>query len=248
MSAANIIAASRTLAHACEELRFAAPVTHIYNPLIYARAPFEDYVQRYGDGDKRVLFLGMNPGPWGMAQTGIPFGEVRAVHKWLQLRGVVNKPPDEHPKRPVQGFDCRRSEVSGKRLWAIFADKFANAEEFFAGHFVLNYCPLLFLSAINNRCTNLTPDKLPANETAPLFALCDTFLRTAVTEMRPQHLIGIGAFAESRLRIIFGNGDDGNDNPTIGKILHPSPASPAANRGFQSAAEKQLQDIGVWRS
>ena len=34
---------------------------------------------------KRVVFLGMNPGPFGMAQVGVPFGEVAAVRDWLRI-------------------------------------------------------------------------------------------------------------------------------------------------------------------
>lgn len=227
-------------------LRFSPPVAVVYNPADYARQCIDNYFCRYANGQKRVLFLGMNPGPFGMAQTGIPFGEVNAVRDFLQLAGDVKKPKMEHAKRRVQGFQCPRSEVSGRRLWAMFADKFGAADAFFAGHFVLNYCPLLFLSASG---ANITPDKIAKNETAPLFALCDDFLRAAVDTLRPQYLIGIGAFAGNRLRLLFNNakGDNNDDNIIIGKILHPSPASPAANRNFADTAKSQLVNIGVWQ-
>jgi len=29
-------------------------------------------------------------------------------------------------------------------------------------------------------------------------------------------------------------------------VLHPSPASPAANRGWGEAATRQLVELGVW--
>jgi hypothetical protein len=52
-------------------------VTHVSNPLRHALVPHTDFVRRYlGQGRKKYLFLGMNPGPWGMCQTGVPFGEV----------------------------------------------------------------------------------------------------------------------------------------------------------------------------
>jgi len=42
----------------------------------------------------------MNPGPWGMAQTGVPFGEINAVKDWLGINAEVDKPQKQHPKRP----------------------------------------------------------------------------------------------------------------------------------------------------
>ena len=68
-----------------------------------------------GKAKKKVVFLGMNPGPFGMAQTGVPFGEIPAVRDWMGLRGKVGKPDLEHAKRPVEGLDCQKSEVSGRR-------------------------------------------------------------------------------------------------------------------------------------
>ncbi|NXT22122.1 SMUG1 glycosylase, partial [Syrrhaptes paradoxus] len=91
---------------------FGAPVAHVYRPLDYAWEPHCDYVRRYCRGPKSVLFLGMNPGPFGMAQTGVPFGESWHVREWLRVVGGVQKPPSEHPKRPVLGLSCQRSEVS----------------------------------------------------------------------------------------------------------------------------------------
>ncbi|MCL1859942.1 MAG: single-stranded DNA-binding protein, partial [Proteobacteria bacterium] len=79
MTAAALIAAARELSATLGKMRFAPPVTHVYNPLDYAWNVHERYLRRYGDGRKRVVFLGMNPGPFGMAQTGVPFGEVAAV-------------------------------------------------------------------------------------------------------------------------------------------------------------------------
>ena len=67
---------SRALARDVQTLDFSGPVTHVYNPLEYARAPHEAYLERWGRGPKRVVLLGMNPGPFGMAQTGVPFGDV----------------------------------------------------------------------------------------------------------------------------------------------------------------------------
>ena len=81
-----------TLIEDLRSMHFGPPVTHVYNPLTYARAPHDLYLSRYGQGPKDVVLLGMNPGPWGMAQTGVPFGEVTAVRDWLGIEAPVNRP------------------------------------------------------------------------------------------------------------------------------------------------------------
>jgi single-strand selective monofunctional uracil DNA glycosylase len=182
----------------------------------------------------------MNPGPFGMAQVGVPFGEVAAVRDWMGINVPVGKPKHEHPKRPVLGFDCPRSEVSGRRLWGLFAQRFGAAEKFFADHFAVNYCPLAFLSETGS---NLTPDKLPAVEQGKLFAACDEHLQHVLEILKPEWLIGVGGFARER-----GAGLCAELNIKLGQILHPSPASPAANRGWAEAATKQLVALGIWKS
>jgi single-strand selective monofunctional uracil DNA glycosylase len=236
--ASRLIAAACELRDAVDALPFAPPVAFVYNPLSYAWQMHEAYLKEFGAGRKRVVFLGMNPGPFGMAQTGVPFGEVSAVRDWMKLDAPVKKPAREHPKRPVLGVRCPRSEISGQRLWGLFKQRFGAAENFFADHFVANYCPLAFMSASG---ANLTPDKLPSSEAGPLFAACDAHLCAVVDALQPEWLIGIGDFAEKRLWQIFAE-----DRFQIGKVLHPSPASPAANRDWAGAATKQLIALGVW--
>lgn len=229
--------ATRALVRALVPLRFAAPVTHVYNPLEYARAPYRDYLRRYARGKKRVVYLGMNPGPFGMAQTGVPFGEVAHVRDWLGVRGEVEKPAREHPARPVEGFACARSEVSGARLWGAFAAKHGTAASFFRTAFVANYCPLVFMEASGK---NRTPDKLPAREREPLFAACDRHLIALVEALEPEWVIGVGAFAQTRAaEALAGRA------VRVGTILHPSPASPAANRGWAAQADKQMRALGL---
>lgn len=240
MSAAALIDSSRRLESALEGARFSAPVSCTYNPLEYARAPHELYLSKYGKGKKRVLFLGMNPGPFGMAQTGVPFGEIPAVRDWMGIEAPVGKPVPEHPKRPIQGFACPKSEVSGRRLWGLFAERFGTAETFFKDHFVVNYCPLVWMSTTG---ANLTPDKLSAAEMEPVEQACLAHLAEVIDILKPDWLIGVGAFAEERLRraAAIAGGEF-----KIGRVLHPSPASPAANRGWSEAATKQLVAQGVW--
>ncbi len=236
--ATRMLDAARELSDAVTRLSFSPPVSWIYNPLDYARAAHEEYLRRYANGRRRVLFLGMNPGPFGMAQTGVPFGEVAAVRGWLGIECPVAAPAKVHPKRPIEGFACERSEVSGRRLWGLFAERFGAAENFFAEHFVANYCPLAFM---DDGGRNLTPDKFPTRDTEPLHAVCDAHLRAVVAALRPDWVIGVGDFAEKRARLAVTD-----TGVRFGKILHPSPASPAANRGWSAAATKQLQALGIW--
>ena len=70
---------TRTLSRTVDRLRFGAPVTHVYNPLVYAEASFERYLERFAKRRPEALLLGMNPGPFGMAQTGVPF---RRDRRW----------------------------------------------------------------------------------------------------------------------------------------------------------------------
>lgn len=234
----ELIAAARRLARETDKLRFGPPVTHVYNPLKYAWRGHEEYLKRFGDGRKRVLFLGMNPGPFGMAQTGVPFGEIAFVRDWLKIHSRIDRPPNEHPRRPVLGFDCHRSEISGARLWGLFAQRFGTARSFFADHFVVNYCPLAFLEETGR---NRTPDKLPGKERDALFTICDDHLREVVRLLKPQWMIGVGDFATKRAREALAD-----SSVQIGQILHPSPASPASNRNWAGTVTAQLQSLGVW--
>lgn len=218
-------------------LRFAAPVVVTYNPLQYARPMWAEYVLRFGHGTGRVLLVGMNPGPWGMTQTGIPFGEVAAVRGWLGIDAPIVPPVDQHPRVPVEGLSCWRNEVSGQRLWGWARARFGTPERFFAKFFVANYCPLCFIEATGR---NRTPDKLPKSERLPLEAACDKALAALVHELQPRLVVGIGMYAEERAKVALA----GLDMP-IGRILHPSPANPLASRDWPAQIEAQLLALGV---
>lgn len=239
MTAQTLIDAARTLSAQVDAMRFAPPVTHVYNPLDYAWDVHRRYLERYGDGRRRVVFVGMNPGPFGMVQIGVPFGEIASARDWLGLEGPVGQPRETNPKRPVEGFACTRSEVSGQRLWGLFRTRFGAPDAFFAEHFIANYCPLAFFE--NGR--NLTPDKLPAAEQRPLLKACDEHLRALVAALDPEWVIGIGNWAEKRATEALAD----RRGLRFGRVLHPSPASPAANRGWAAAATKQLVELGIWR-
>lgn len=238
----QIVKAAKTLSHAVNQLTFSEPTAYVYNPLDYAWEAHERYLKLYATGKKRIVMIGMNPGPFGMAQTGVPFGEINAVTEFLKINAsnaTINKPTVEHPKRIIDGFDCEKSEVSGRRLWGLFSETFKTPKAFFKDHFVTNYCPLVFMEASSR---NRTPDKLPAAEAEPLFKACDAFLKTLVEVLKPQFVIGVGAFAEKRAMETLA------DIPgiTFGRILHPSPASPLANKDWPGTVTRQLRELGAW--
>ncbi len=234
----SLVAAAQKLCREVNRLRFAAPVTHVYNPLDYAWEGHRQYLERFGRAPKEVVFLGMNPGPFGMAQTGVPFGEIAAVRDWMKISAEIGQPNPENPRRPIQGFGCPRSEVSGKRLWKLFADRFGSPEKFFARHFVVNYCPLAFLEESGR---NFTPDKLPAAEAETLTRVCDAHLRAVLEILRPKWVVGVGEFATRRARLAA----DGLPLQ-FAQILHPSPASPLANRDWPGQATAQLRAQKIW--
>ena len=233
----RLLRAARSLCDAVDPMAFSAPVTHVYNPLRHASRGYREYLRRFGDSAKRVVFLGMNPGPYGMTQTGVPFGEVAMVRDWMGIDARIDRPSAEHPKRPVDGFACTRSEVSGTRVWTAIARHWGAPEAFFREHFIANYCPLVFMEASGK---NRTPDKLLAPEREALYAACDAHLKRLIRILEPEWVIGIGAFAESRAREVLGDID-----VEIGRVLHPSPASPKANRDWAGEAERELRALGV---
>jgi single-strand selective monofunctional uracil DNA glycosylase len=233
----SLIEVSRRLSARVAPMAFAPPVSHVYNPLDYARRSHEAYLHRYGSGHKRVLLIGMNPGPFGMAQTGVPFGDVASVRDFLGITAPVDIPRHQHPRRLIEGFDCPRSEVSGTRLWGWIRDRFGSADAFFRDCFVANYCPLVFMEASGR---NRTPDKLPADERQSLFAACEDALRETVDVLDPEIVIGVGGFAERRAREALQA-----SAIRIGSMLHPSPASPLANRNWPEQADKAFSAMGI---
>lgn len=233
----NLIRTALQLRKELNRLHFGPPVSHVYNPLEYAWEPHRSYLEHYGCSPREILLIGMNPGPWGMVQTGVPFGDVELIRDWMQISGPVGRPLIEHPKRPVTGFSCQRREGSGRRLWGWAKDRYGSPHAFFGRFFVGNYCPLCFFLEDG---TNLTPDKLPATQRAALQAACDGALVDMVEVLRPRWVMGIGRFAERRVAAALAGCD-----VNLGGVPHPSPASPSANRGWAEQMEAALRTAGI---
>lgn len=235
----RLLAAQSALRDAVDEISFAAPVSHVYNPLRYAWRPAAAYFRRYLH-TRKTLFLGMNPGPWGMAQTGVPFGDVAFVRDWLCIPIDVDQPQGQHRLRPVLGEHCERREVSGTRFWGWARGRFGTPQKFFARFGVLNYCPLCFMEpGARGSVRNRTPDKLAPLERSTLFWVCNDALVASCEALRPELVIGVGGFAYQRARAAL------PASFRVEQVLHPSPASPSANKGWAEQVERQLRDLGV---
>jgi single-strand selective monofunctional uracil DNA glycosylase len=233
----ELVETARRLRIDVARLKFAPPVDYVYNPLEYAWKPHRIYLERYAAGKAQVMLLGMNPGPFGMAQTGVPFGDVAMARDWLGIDAAVGRPAREHPKRPVAGFQCARGEVSGQRLWGWAREAFGTPQRFFARFFVVNYCPLVFMETSGR---NHTPDRLPRAESTALFDACNEALRRTVDRMRPEYVVGVGRFAADRAAAALKD-----MRVKLGVVPHPSPASPAANRGWAPQMTRALIAQGI---
>lgn len=227
-------------------------VTHVYNPLVYAWPTASAYCRRFARrAPTRVLWMGMNPGPWGMAQTGVPFGAIPSVRDWLEISGEVGQPATPHPKRPIEGFSCERVEVSGTRLWGFLAERFGTADAMVGELFVWNYCPLTFMADTGR---NITPNKLTKSAQNAIEVPCDEALQRVVDVLEPEWILGVGAYAEKRITSALGARKKKGvriaprvrpEGVKVGRVLHPSPASPRANRGWAPQAAAELDALGI---
>ncbi|XP_034245279.1 single-strand selective monofunctional uracil DNA glycosylase-like isoform X1 [Thrips palmi] len=222
-------------------LMFSLPVRYVYSPIEYAFDLHAQFVRNFCNTSKKVLFLGMNPGPWGMSQTGVPFGEVSVVKDWFGLQGSVKKPKHEHPSRLIQGLDCRRSEVSGKRFWGLFREICgSNPYLFFKNCFIYNQCPIALMSDTGK---NITPAELKASESKVLLAFCDKALTKVIQLLKVHLVVGIGKFAEKRACIALNEAC--LKEVKVVSIPHPSPRNAHCSGNWKEVVAKILTDLGI---
>ena len=212
-------------------------VDAVYNPLAYAWEPHRAYLELASGGGAKTLLLGMNPGPHGMGQMGIPFAATSVVRELLTITNLeVGQPRKPHPKRPISGLDWPKEEVSGTRLWGLLANEYGSAESIFKSVFLLNHCPLMLFSG--ERATNITPDKITGPTTKALLERCDEHLREVVDIMQIERVIGVGRYSEKRAL----NALSGIDI-SVTTCWHPSPASPLANRNKGEDWKKNVRNV-----
>lgn len=195
-----------------------------YNPLMYAWDVHEEYLRRMGGLGAQTVMLGMNPGPHGMGQMGIPFAATSVVRELLGISDIqVNQPEIPDDRRPVIGLDYHKEEVSGTRLWGLLQKQYGDAETIASHVFLVNHCPLMLFSG--PRATNITPDKIGGKTAKTLLERCDEHLTEVVSILGADRVVGVGKFAESRARAALVE-----TSVEVAGCWHPSPASPLANR------------------
>lgn len=287
----NLIQDTRVFSDALDRLSRPAGVSHVYNPLAYMRraheqwlAQFEVFVDYQGESvscatyekspdefaratqSRPYLILGMNPGPWGMVQTGVPFGDVANANTILGYRRGDQIPapdPDRvtlHPKRPVQGFACTRREASGERLWGGLCKVWekpafdANVHEIdavLADCFAVNYCPLAYF-ADDGKGTNVTPDAfrksgpyrdLPyAND---LDALCSSYIAAIMQAFRTRVVLAVGRYAETMAKVIVTSAMPADVRPKVVYLTHPSPLATRSAGEWAAMAQREMSAAGV---
>ena len=209
----------------------------VYNPLMYAWEIHEEFIRISGGEGAQTILLGMNPGPHGMGQMGIPFAATSVVRDLLGISGIdVDKPAVTHPRRPVNGLSHPKEEVSGTRLWGLLQDRYGSARQIFQNVFLVNHCPLMILDG--PRGTNITPNNVSGPSVHDLLERCDQHLREAVIALGAEEVIGIGKYAEKRANLaLSGMGT------RVKTCWHPSPASPLANRNGGEDWRKNVRDV-----
>ena len=196
-------------------------VAHVTNPLDYAWAYHEQFIDQWSEFGATTLLLGMNPGPYGMAQTGVPFGATAMARDILQIKERdVRTPPGAHPKRPIEGLSMERQEVSGTRFWSMLSEHYGSTEAIFSNIYVVNHCPLLILGETGR---NVTPVDLPKATIESVLKACDKHLKSVVDIMAIESVVGVGNYAKKRAQSVL-------SDVHIDSMWHPSPASPLANR------------------
>ena len=149
-----------------------------------------------GAGPREILFVGMNPGPFGMAQNGVPFGDTAMVRDWLGIEAPVERPRREHPKRPVLGLRMTRGEVSGARLWGWARGAFRDSGAILPARLRVELLPT-FLHG-GERAERHPRQAAPRRARAPVRGLRRCTRRGRSPTSGPVIVVGIGAFAAWR--------------------------------------------------
>ena len=281
----DLIKTTRILADDLHALRRPAGVSHVYNPLRYMWPAHERFLSRHYVTDRasapdgrldfyepagatrprRYLILGMNPGPHGMVQTGLPFGDVVNAAAMLGYRTGDQVPAPDlagvelHPSRPVIGLSATRREASGERLWGGLAAIFGGLEQTLAACFAANYCPLAYF-ADDAQGTNVTPEDFgkktikgepnPRHDpgyAAELDKVCLPYLVRVARAMRVEVILAVGRYAEAKANIIAAlQPDDSRPaRPKVVYLTHPSPLATRSAGEWATMARHALENAGA---
>lgn len=218
--ATGIIKLSAAMAEELGRAHFSFSGT-VCDPLVYAWDNYEAFIRLSARAGQKVLFLGMNPGPYGMMQTGVPFGDVMMVRDYLGISGDIDMPAAQPENKPIVGMKTTKREASGMKFWGMAAS-YGDPESFFSAAAVLTYCPLVFIDGKRN----VTPSELPRSDRRTIDSICQGYLERMMDILRPRKAIALGHYAEERLR------KAGIDDPVY--FPHPSPRNPSSSAFWDS--------------
>ena len=230
LKGANLIEITYKLSENCDHckskiIRDNDNIEFAYNPLNYAWEPHKKYLENYGSLGAKTIVMGMNPGH-GMGNTGIPFGCPEKVSKYLNITGLeVKEPVNIHPKRRINGLECKKPEISGKRIWGLIEDIYGPPKNAFKNIFVLNHFPLWMF---NSEGQNITPDKLKKSSAEDIFKICNKYLSDIINMLNAKKIIGVGKYANKMAHEAIK--ENNLEGIIIEEIPHPSPANPIANK------------------
>lgn len=216
------------------ELQFPKNITHIYNPIVYALNLHCQYIKKFLNGKKKVMLIGMNPGPNGMVQNGVPFGNTNTVKNLMKIQGQVDQPPSLNPKRPVTGLSCTTEEPSGVRIWNLLQKLAGSLEVFGEQCFLHNFCPLAFF---DEQGKNITPSELKGKIKSTLRDICLKYLEKEIQLIQPEIIIAIGSYVGDSLRKLSKQSIYVRTNIKILQLAHPSPRSLNNNNWPEKATE-----------
>ncbi len=172
----------------------------VYNVFEYAWQGWEAYIHKCAKLSAKIMLLGINPGPHGMLQTGIPFGSISAVRNYIGIHDAdIKQPTVLHKNRPVDGMKYTKEEQSGLLLWNTIESLFTNSLNFFSHCFVINYCPLAFFT---QKGENITPDKLGTEERKDVEHRCTSHLLEYLNIFNTSLILAIGRYAFNKAQLL----------------------------------------------
>jgi len=255
----QILAASDRLS---ERLAALPPVGDLValDPTRYCRSAWAAYLQmaaRLGC----VLVVGMNPGPHGMAQTGVPFTDPWIVDELDLQAPRADVPPADipavgswrHRSHRARGVLGSKREESAKRLWPLLreicapyaavgpsADKIAEATRRVCNEVLLvNALPICWLDpAGKNVSAEQVEKRAPAQVREGLRDLVNEWLQAVADILRPAAVIGVGRWAREFVTDL--DVDHFVEIPFRDGIKHPSPSA-GSEAAWRAEAEPILR-------